>query len=459
MSRTNGALLAFRAATPSREGRRALSAGSVQRVSPAKRKTRAGVSCRLPRPLHAMTTPVRVFISYARRDEVHRRELDNHLKHLEREGVIEAWSDGLIEPGQEWEASIRERLASAQIVVLVVSAEFLGSEWCAHEMAGALERHDAGEARVIPVLLGPCLWKRSPLAKLQMVPKNAVPAVTLAHRDEAWGEAAEAIADAAEQIASGAVKPPWASAAGKDGFGKWAELSVGGVVQRFRWIPPGTGWLGSPEAEAGRWDDEGPRHRVTWTRGYWLGDTPVTQALWERVMGSNPSRFKTPNRPAERVSWEDCQGFIQALNQRSPLLAARLPSEAEWEYACRAGTSTATWLGDLEIVGERNAPLLDAIAWYGGNCGVGFELNNGYDLTKWKERHHADSPGGSHPVAQKAANPWGLYDMLGNVLQLPPGQGNAMPARRDGQSHRRHGQACHGVSVVPRSDEDGRGQS
>lgn len=213
-----------------------------------------------------MTTPVRVFISYARRDEVHRRELDNHLKHLEREGVIEAWSDGLIEPGQEWEASIRERLAAAQIVVLVVSAEFLGSEWCAHEMAGALERHDAGEARVIPVLLGPCLWKRSPLAKLQMVPRNAVPALTFAHRDEAWSEAAEAIADAAEQIASGAVKPPWASAAGKDGFGRWAELSVEGVVQRFRWIPPGTAWLGSPEAEAGRYSWEGPRHRVTWTR-------------------------------------------------------------------------------------------------------------------------------------------------------------------------------------------------
>jgi formylglycine-generating enzyme required for sulfatase activity len=135
-------------------------------------------------------------------------------------------------------------------------------------------------------------------------------------------------------------RPAWASAMGRDRFGLYADLSIaakrtGDVVQRVRWIPPGRFRMGSPAGEEGRYDDEEPRHEVTIREGYWLFDTPCTQALWEAVMGGNPSEFKSPTRPVESVSF---------------------------------------------VVGEYNAPVLDAIAWYGGNSGVGFELDNGYDF-------------------------------------------------------------------------------
>lgn len=216
--------------------------------------------------------------------------------------------------------------------------------------------------------------------------------------------------------------PAWASRAGRDRFGLWADVTVRGVVQRFRWVPPGRFWIGSPESEAGRHESEGPRHLVTLTRGTWVADTPVTQALWEAVMGENPSRFKSMERPVEQVSWEDCAAFIEKLNAAAPGLDVRLPTEAEWEHACRAGTETATWVGDLEILGRNNAPALDPIAWYGGNSGVDFELQNGWDMTpkedgRWTEKQHDFTRGGSHPVKGKAPNPLGLYDMLGNVLE------------------------------------------
>ncbi len=210
---------------------------------------------------------------------------------------------------------------------------------------------------------------------------------------------------------------PWAVEWGEDPHGVFMGFAVGSVVQRLRWVPPGTFLMGSPEHEAGRHDDEGPQHRVTLTEGLWLADTPVTQALWEAVTGENPSRFASPERPVEQVSWDDCQQFIARLNALVPGLDARLPTEAEWEYACRAGTETATWAGDLEILGQNDAPVLDAIAWYGGNSGHGFELADGYDSSGWPEKQYDHTRAGTRPVKGKQPNPLGLYDMLGNVYE------------------------------------------
>ena len=141
--------------------------------------------------------------------------------------------------------------------------------------------------------------------------------------------------------------------------------------------------MGSPDDEGGRFPAEGPRHLVRIDPGFWMFDTPCTQALWEAVMRENPSRFKAPKRPAESVSWDQCQEFLEAPNSRFDGLELSLPSEAQWEYACRAGTE-----------GPRYRESLDEVAWYSENSG-----------------------GETHPVAEKMANTWGLYDTLGNVRE------------------------------------------
>lgn len=208
-----------------------------------------------------------------------------------------------------------------------------------------------------------------------------------------------------------------------DDYGTYKKFTISGVTQRMRWIEPGSFMMGSPENEPGRcgesdgsWN-EGPQHEVRLTKGFWLFDTPVTQALWTAVMGDNPSRFKDPKCPVERVSWDVAMRFIKRLSGIIPDLDLVLPTEAQWEYACRAGTDSATYAGPMEILGENNAPALDGIAWYGGNSGVEFELDNGADSSKWPKKQYDHKRAGTHPVGLKLPNAWGLYDMLGNVWE------------------------------------------
>jgi len=215
--------------------------------------------------------------------------------------------------------------------------------------------------------------------------------------------------------------PSWASGWGRDRFGVFAEFSLPLrktiVTQRLRWIPPGMFNMGSPKDEPGRYDDEGPAHEVTMRHGFWLFDTPCTQALWEAVTGENPSKFVDRERPVEQVTWHDCQDFIRRLAESIDGLQLALPTEAQWEYACRAGTTSATYAGDMEILGTNNAPILENIAWYGGNSGIDFDLNNGVDSSDWPEKSHEHTQAGTRKVAKKQPNPWGLYDMLGNVWE------------------------------------------
>ena len=211
-------------------------------------------------------------------------------------------------------------------------------------------------------------------------------------------------------------KPAWASAVGRDEFGLWIEFEVGEVVSRLRWIPPGQFTMGSPPGEAGRYDDE-RQHEVVLTRGYWLGETPVTQSQWQAVMGEDPSRFPSLDRPVDNVSWDDAQRFLDALRKRDDALRFRLPTEAEWERACRAGTVTGSYAGNVVIKGANNAPVLDEIAWYGGNSGVHYDLEEYEDSSGWREKQHEHSRAGTRLVKGKKANGFGLYDMLGNVWE------------------------------------------
>ncbi|MEM7231892.1 MAG: formylglycine-generating enzyme family protein [Planctomycetota bacterium] len=193
-----------------------------------------------------------------------------------------------------------------------------------------------------------------------------------------------------------AQKPPWATGIGRDRFGLYAAIQVEKVEHRLRWIEPGRYLRGSPESDEERFSDEGPQHEVTISRGFWLGETPCTQDLWEAVMGENPSQRQGFKRPVECVSWNDTKTFFERLEQSLPGFGGQLPTEAQWEFACRAGTTTSRYVGESE--------RLDEIAWYSGHSR---EVST--DVELYDE--------GTQNVKILKPNAWGLYDMLGNVFE------------------------------------------
>ena len=186
----------------------------------------------------------------------------------------------------------------------------------------------------------------------------------------------------------------WASDWGEDDYGLWMAFTFKGVRYGFRWIPPGTFMMGAGKGEPKGWHDE-TQHKVTLTKGFWLGETTVTQSLWQGVMGENPSQFKGDNLPVENVSWEYCQKFLQALNRKKPALQLRLPSEAQWEYACRAGTKTIFHFGDSINTDQANYDGREPMA--GAAMGV--------------------YQGKTVLVNAFAPNAWGLHQMHGNVWE------------------------------------------
>ncbi len=162
------------------------------------------------------------------------------------------------------------------------------------------------------------------------------------------------------------------------------------------YIPAGEFMMGAENGGA----DEKPVQRVTIRDGFWMGKYEVTQAQWTAVMGSNPSNFKGDNLPVESVSWDDAQQFIQKLNAQNDGFSYRLPTEAEWEYACRAGTT-----GDY-------AGQLDAMGWYYENAGDTRLKDSEWSYDKLKANNNR-----THPVGSKQPNGFGLYDMHGNVWE------------------------------------------
>ncbi len=190
---------------------------------------------------------------------------------------------------------------------------------------------------------------------------------------------------------------------GFDDYGLYADLTLLGITQRFRWLEPGQFLMGSPADELERewagisgWEGSETQHQVTLSQGFWLADTTVTQAFWQAVMGNNPSNFKDdPNNPVEQVSWQDAQEFISKLNSYFPGLQSQLPSEAQWEYACRAGTTTPFSFGENITPEQVN---------YNGN----------YPYADGKKGLYREK---TIAVKSLPANPWGLYEMHGNVWE------------------------------------------
>jgi hypothetical protein len=144
---------------------------------------------------------IEVFFSYSHKDEELRDEMAKHLSILKREGVITEWYDRDIEVGDEWAKKIDEHLNSAQLILLLISSDFLASDYCYDiEMKRAMERHAAGEALVMPVILRPVVWQSAPFGKVQAYPKNAKPVTTWANRDEAFLDVAQSIRKAVKKM-------------------------------------------------------------------------------------------------------------------------------------------------------------------------------------------------------------------------------------------------------------------
>lgn len=182
------------------------------------------------------------------------------------------------------------------------------------------------------------------------------------------------------------VEDPYVMA--KPGNSKTSEtFTSSSTGVEFVLILPGEFYMGSPSEEQGRSDSESPAHKVTIKNAFYMGKFQVTQKQWKNIMGNSPSHFKGDTLPVEMVSWNDVQEFVEKLNAAENTDKYRSPSEAEWEYACRAGIQTRYSFGDDES-------KLNEYAWYVKNSGRK-----------------------THPIGRKQPNSWGLYDMHGNVWE------------------------------------------
>ena len=180
------------------------------------------------------------------------------------------------------------------------------------------------------------------------------------------------------------IKPAWATALGTDAYGTWASLTVGSQVQVMRRIPAGTFLMGIADGPR----DETPVHEVTISTGFWLGESEVPRGFFQQLESGSPLVALTDDHrlpitlPMTEVTWEAGQAWCKKMNTRVPGLHAGMPTEAQWEYACRAGST-----------GEQADTLADS-AWFAANAG-----------------------GQTHPVKTRKANAWGLFDMRGNVWE------------------------------------------
>jgi formylglycine-generating enzyme len=381
-----------------------------------------------------------------------------HLKPSLDYAGIDLFIDNTIITG-EYTPPIRQALDRATAGILLLSHHFMNSQYIMEkELPILIARYKAKQLDLFPVLLTYCSWNRLPvpypqphngkqahflLSKLVLAehdPDHPLDSLSGGRVNKVFDETTHRIIRYHEQrkkmeeeLLKGATivpgtpaperttivdnpppdnttiipdtksikdetiviqKPAWASDAGKDQYGEWAEFTINGITQRMRWIEPGEFLMGSPEDEPGRNDDE-YQHRVVITKGFWLADTACTQRMWKAVMGQNPSHFKGETLPVGQVSWDMADRFIKQCNQLLPGINLRLPTEAEWEYACRAGTTTPFHFGHTI-----NTSLVN----YNGNFPY-----SGVIKGEYREK--------TVEVKGLPCNNWGLYQMHGNIYE------------------------------------------
>jgi formylglycine-generating enzyme required for sulfatase activity len=429
-----------------------------------------------------MTPPLerdQLFISYSHVDRQWVERLQTMIRPLVRSHGLRLWDDSQIPPGAKWRQEIETALAAAKVALLLVSSDFLASEFVTNsELPQLLTAAEEEGLRILWVPVRPSLVRRTPISAYQALGDPGRPLarmdrveqeealveialaieMALAPRQNSPSAAAKARGDSAGRprqaatpksgssvlpfsdrqavaaVRSGATQPEMAQPEAaepppatiplqhfatstcllRQEGGRWSmerrslqvegyreELGEGVALTMVK-IPAGSFLMGSPGNEPERSEDEGPQHEVT-LGAFWMAQTPITQAQWrvvagwqkvERDLKPDPSRFKGANRPVEQVSWFDALEFCRRLSQRTGQRYG-LPSEAQWEYACRAGSTTPFHFG---------ATLTPELANYNGNHVYG----NGPKGT-YREQ--------TIDVASFPANGWGLHDMHGNVLE------------------------------------------
>jgi formylglycine-generating enzyme required for sulfatase activity len=419
-----------------------------------------------------------LFISYSHADRQWVERLQTMIRPLVRSHGLRLWDDSQIPPGAKWREEIETALAAAKVALLLVSSDFLASEFVTNlELPQLLAAAEEEGLRILWVPVRPSLVKRTPISAYQALgdPGRPLARMDPVEQEEALVEIALAIeqalaphqnspsaaaktpgdsagrprqaatprsgssvlagvdrqAVAAER--SGAVQPevalteaaqpsappvslqcfPTSTCLLRQAGGRWSmerralqvegyREELGGVALTMVKIPAGSFLMGSPEDEPERLEREGPQHDVT-LGAFFMAQTPITQAQWRAVAGwqkverdlkPDPSTFKGANRPVEQVSWLDALEFCRRLSQRTDQRYG-LPSEAQWEYACRAGSTTPFHCG---------ATLTPELANYNGN----YVYGNGPKGT-YREQ--------TIDVASFPANGWGLHDMHGNVWE------------------------------------------
>ncbi len=228
----------------------------------------------------------------------------------------------------------------------------------------------------------------------------------------------------------------WGDSTGEDEYGLYVDFKIKGINQRMRWIEPGKFMMGSPEDEPERLDRE-KLHEVTLTEGFWLAETACTQELWEAVMGENPSQFKGNQKPVDNVSWNDCNLFVEKINQIADL-NFRMPTEAQWEYACRAGTQTPFSFGE-EITKEEvnyvnNAGIVDVRSLPCNNWGLYEMHGNVWEWCQdWYDANYdienVVNPTGPMAGSKRVLRGGGWYDLARSVRSAY--RSNARPDNRD----------------------------
>jgi formylglycine-generating enzyme required for sulfatase activity len=315
-----------------------------------------------------------IFLSYAREDEAQVRGIYCRLI----DAGFEVWMDKIdLLPGQRWQQEIPRAIRRADFILIFFSTNSVAKRgYVQREFRLALdtlEEMPPDAIHTIPIRLDDCQIPEQ-FHHLQWSDISEEGEFDRIVRALRFG-----MGQRQPFTPEPALEPP------PDQRSKAWTNSIG---IEFVLIPAGTFMMGSPDSDPEARDNEKPAHQVTLSQAFYLGKYTVTQAQWEAVMGTNPSELKGADRPIENVSWDDAQAFMQKLNEREGVDHYRLPTEAQWEYACRAGSSTRYHFGD-------DTARLSEYAWYDEN---------------------SDNPP-THPVGHKQPNTWGLYDMHGDVWE------------------------------------------